>query len=141
MISQEIEKLFFDETKNIKSVKIGYTHFINAATMEPTVLEMFPVSQETPESNKGGQAKAMTLYEPDINTVIKAALPLYIGATVYGCLSHSFTSEESSRRTAMEAATDNAEEIQQKLELEFNRKRQAAITQEIAEIVAGANAS
>ena len=83
-------------------------------------------------------AKSAALYEPDPQTVFNAIIPEYLGGVVYGALCESVASELAARRTAMDAATKNADEMIENLNLQFNRARQGAITQEITEIVAGA---
>ena len=77
------------------------------------------------------------VYEPDCETVFAAIIPEYLGGVLYGALCESRASEQAARRTAMDAATSNADEMIANLSLQFNRARQAAITQEITEIVAG----
>ena len=77
------------------------------------------------------------LYEPDSTAVFDAIIPEYLGGILYGALCESRASEQAARRTAMDAATQNADEMIADLSLQFNRARQAAITQEITEIVAG----
>ena len=76
-------------------------------------------------------------YEPDPDTVLSAIIPEYVVGIFYGALCESRASEQAARRTAMDSATQNAEEMIADLSLQFNRARQAAITQEITEIVAG----
>ena len=77
------------------------------------------------------------LYEPDSVSVFNAIIPEYLGGILYGALCESRVSEQAARRTAMDSATQNADEMIGQLSLEYNRARQAAITQEITEIVAG----
>lgn len=139
IILDEALKQYNDPANKIKTIKIAYSKFINAATFEPQVDDLFDFSNVEVTKTEG-ELSAECIYEPSVEEALKHTIPLYVGACIYGALSNSFTSEEGSRRTAMESATDNAEEIREKLELEYNRKRQAAITQEIAEIVGGANA-
>ena len=80
------------------------------------------------------------LYEPDPQAVLDAIIPEYLGGVIYGALCESVASELAARRTAMESATKNADEMLENLHLQYNRARQGAITQEITEIVAGAEA-
>ena len=80
----------------------------------------------------------MTLYEPSPEEVFEAIVPEYISGTVYGAISQSWTSELAARRNAMDSATKNAGDMIDDLSLKYNRARQGAITQEITEIVAGA---
>ena len=81
------------------------------------------------------------MIEPNTEDVLNELLPFYFNTVIYGNLIESHVSEQASRRTAMENATDNAEEISATLLIQYNKARQAAITQEITEVVAGANAS
>lgn len=114
-----------------------HTKFINSVTFEATTTQLLPVI--TKEDIKKEAVQAVTEFEPDAETVLNNALPLYISALIFGSMVESKVSEMSSRRTAMENATDNAEELIEVLDLEYNRARQAAITQEITEIVAGSD--
>ena len=79
----------------------------------------------------------LTIYEPDSVSVFDAIVPEFLGGIIYGALRESICSEQAARRTAMESATQNAEDMISDLSLKFNQARQAAITQEITEIVAG----
>ena len=81
-----------------------------------------------------------TVFEPNANEVLNQLIPMYLQSVIYGYLVESVTSENASRRTSMENATDNAEELIEDLLLKYNQARQTAITNEISEIVAGANA-
>ncbi len=80
------------------------------------------------------------MYEPSAESVFNAIVPDYISGIIYGAVVESFASEQGARRTAMESANDNAKEMVDTLSLSYNRARQAAITQEISEIVSGAGA-
>ena len=115
---------------------IAYTNFVSVLSQTPAVLPLLPLAltaSAAPES-----AKSAALYEPDPQTVFNAIIPEYLGGVVYGALCESVASELAARRTAMDAATKNADEMIENLNLQFNRARQGAITQEITEIVAGA---
>lgn len=79
-------------------------------------------------------------YEPNATEVLDSVIPKYIGSLIYGALLESVASENGARMTAMDSATNNAEEMLEKLELQYNRARQGSITQELTEIIAGANA-
>ena len=117
----------------IDEICIGYTNFVSVLSQVPSVLRLLPVSAE-PGTREG---KSDMLYEPDPETVLEAIIPEYLGGVIYGCLCESRASEQAARRTAMDSATQNADEMIADLSLKFNRARQAAITQEITEIVAG----
>ena len=122
----------------VNKVNIIHTKFINSVTFEATITQLLPVvTNEKTSSNK--EPLAITEFEPDPEIVLKNSLPLYVSALIFGLMTESKVSEMSSRRTAMENATENAEELIEKLDLEYNRARQAAITQEITEIVAGSD--
>ena len=111
---------------------IGYTNFVSVLSQTPAILSMLPLVQS--------QSKAPTsdiIYEPDSTQVFEAIVPEYLGGILYGALCESRAAEQAARRTAMDAATQNAEEMIADLSLKFNQARQAAITQEITEIVAG----
>ena len=105
-------------------------------TQTATVLPVLPFDAQRPEP--GHERESLMMYEPDGKTVFDAIIPEYLAGVVYGALCESVASELAARRTAMEAATNNAEEMIEKLNLHYNRARQASITQEITEIVGGA---
>lgn len=115
-----------------RSVKLVYTKYVNSIKFAPTMVTLFPLNKK--EGNDLGYAPE---FDPDIKTLIKELVPLYISSFLYQRIIESQVSEQASRRTAMENATDNADELIKQLTLEFNKARQAAITQEITEVVAG----
>ena len=117
------------------AVAVVYTNFVSMLSQSPAVLELLPLEHHGAPKAK---ADCLTLYEPDSISVFDAIIPEYLGGLIYGALCESVTSEQGARRTAMDAATKNAEEMISDLSLKFNRARQGAITQEITEIVAGA---
>lgn len=121
---------------NITTVKLGYTHFVNNISFEPSIKQILPAV--APEGVK--VAKTDYTFEPNPQGVLEALIPLYIEALVYGFGAESHLSEQASRKMAMENATDNARELKKDLSIQYNRARQANITQEISEIVAGAEA-
>ena len=90
------------------------------------------------EAEETGKPRDLILYEPDSETVFNEIVPEYLAGLLYSSINVSVASELAARRTAMESATDNAQELIEKLNLYYNRARQAGITQEITEIVAGA---
>ena len=118
-------------------VVLCYTNFASVLTQTASSLPMLPLSVlgsgTKPEGKRG-----LTLYEPDSVSVFNAIVPEYLGGIIYGGLRESLCSEQAARRTAMDSATKNAEEMIDGLSLQYNRARQGAITQEITEIVAGA---
>ena len=115
-------------------VHVAYTDFVSVLSQQPRIRSLLPLTaqDERPASQE-------ILYEPDCETVFSAIVPEYIGGVLYGALCESRASEQAARRGAMDSATQNAEEMIGQLSLQYNRARQAAITQEITEIVAGAN--
>ena len=123
---------------SVGEVHIIYTKFVNSLTFRAEDLKLLPVEVEKKEMSGPTQE---LMIEPDANEVLNELLPFYFNSVIYGSLIESNVSEQASRRTAMENATDNAEEISGKLLIQYNKARQSAITQEITEVVAGANAS
>ncbi len=116
-----------------------YTNFVSMLSQVPTASSLLPLSDlRTEKTESDGKAKELILYEPDSETVFNAIVPEYLAGVLYTSINISYASELAARRTAMEAATDNAEEMIDTLSLYYNRARQASITQEITEIVAGA---
>ncbi|MCR5671958.1 MAG: ATP synthase F1 subunit gamma [Butyrivibrio sp.] len=116
-----------------------YTNFVSMLSQVPTASSLLPLSDlRTEENASDGKARELILYEPNSETVFNAIVPEYLAGILYSSINISYASELAARRTAMEAATDNAEEMIETLSLYYNRARQASITQEITEIVAGA---
>ena len=115
-------------------IHVAYTNFVSVLSQVPASKKLLPL---TAEDTKSTGASSETIYEPDSETVFAAIVPEYLGGIVYGALCESRASEAAARRTAMDSATKNADEMIADLSLKFNRARQAAITQEITEIVAG----
>ena len=114
---------------------IGYTNFVSVLSQTPATLRLLPLVRKT--TGREGERTADILYEPDSVAVFDAIIPEYLGGAIYGALCESRASEQAARRTAMDSATSNADDMIADLSLKFNRARQAAITQEITEIVAG----
>ncbi|MBQ7328879.1 MAG: ATP synthase F1 subunit gamma [Oscillospiraceae bacterium] len=115
-------------------VYVVYTDFRSVLSQETRCLQLLPLEKQGDAPS--GTVQEM-LYEPDSETVFAAIVPEYLGGVLYGALCESRASEQAARRTAMDAATQNAQEMIEGLSLQFNRARQAAITQEITEIIAG----
>ena len=120
------------------AVKICYTRFDSMMTQTAATMEVLPLSIEPTEQQKADARRSQILYKPSSEEVFSAIIPEYVAGIVYGAVCESVASELAARRTAMEAATNNAEEMIEKLNLHYNRARQASITQEITEIVGGA---
>lgn len=118
----------------VDDIYIGYTNFVSVLSQTPAVMQMLPLIGHAPSQ---AQKHSDVLYEPGSEEVFAAIIPEYVGGMIYGALCESRASEQAARRTAMDAATQNADEMIADLSLKFNQARQAAITQEITEIVAG----
>jgi len=114
---------------------VAYTNFVSVLSQTPGSLRLLPLLRH--DTGKEGTVESDIVYEPDATEVFDAIVPEYLGGILYGALCESRASEQAARRTAMDSATQNADEMIANLSLQFNRARQAAITQEITEIVAG----
>ncbi len=132
-IAKQLSKAYL--AGEIDEIHIGYTNFVSVLSQTPAVLRMLPLLQQH-DAQRSSSASDI-LYEPDSVTVFDAIVPEYLGGILYGALCESRAAEQAARRTAMESATQNAEDMIADLSLKFNQARQAAITQEITEIVAG----
>jgi F-type H+-transporting ATPase subunit gamma len=126
----------------LDAVYICYTKFINTMKQEAVIEQLLPLSQDkmNEESKAAGSYAWDYFYEPDAPTVIDDLLELYIESLVYQAVAENMASEQSARMVAMKAATDNAGSVIGELKLIYNKTRQAAITKELSEIVAGAAA-
>lgn len=116
-----------------KSIKMVYTKYVNSIKFDPTLITIFPLSR----SEGVNSFEFPPLFDPNVKTLIEELVPIYSASILYQKIIESQVSEQASRRTAMENATDNADELIDQLTLEYNKARQAAITQEINEVVAG----
>lgn len=116
-------------------VCLCYTNFVSILSQEPSCLQLLPLIQG--RGRNGDPIQSDTIYEPDVEAVFDTIVPECLGGLIFGALCESRASEQAARRTAMDSATKNADEMIDQLSLQFNRARQAAITQEITEIVAG----
>lgn len=131
-ISKQLCKAFRDG--KYSEIHVAYTDFVSMLSQSPAAMQLLPLEhpKADPNGNYGG-----IVYEPSNEEVFDAIIPEYLGGVLYGALCESRASEQAARRTAMDNATQNAEDMIADLSLKFNRARQAAITQEITEIVAG----
>ena len=120
------------------AVKLCYTRFDSMMTQTATTLEVLPLTIEPTEAQKAEARRSQILYKPSCEEVFGAIIPEYVAGVLPGAVCESVASALAARRTAMDAATKNAGEMIEHLNLYYNRARQAAITQEITEIVAGA---
>lgn len=130
LISSGYLKREFDE------VYVSYTNFVSILSQTPATLKLLPIYHERPE--KPAAARELIIYEPDSATVFEKIVPSYLGGLLYGVICESAAAELAARRSAMNNASKNAEEIIFSLGLQYNRARQGQITQEITEIIAGA---
>ncbi|MBZ4195606.1 ATP synthase F1 subunit gamma [Mycoplasma tauri] len=125
----------------ISSINVIYTKFINNLLQKETLDTIFPFDEKKiKEYVRNENIDHKLEFEPNPATILKEAIPLYIDAKLYLTISESQICEIASRRIAMESATDNADKLIDELDIEFKRKRQGKITNEIIEIVSGANA-
>ncbi|MDQ7974923.1 MAG: F0F1 ATP synthase subunit gamma, partial [Rhodocyclaceae bacterium] len=135
-------KVLFDAYAEgkINAVYLSYTKFINTMRQESVVEQLLPLKAESLQAEKG-QHSWDYIYEPDAQTVIDELLVRYVESLVYQAVAENMASEQSARMVAMKAATDNAGNVINELKLVYNKTRQAGITKELSEIVAGAAAA
>lgn len=123
----------------IGEIYLAYTFFKNTVVHIPKLVKLLPV--EAGEEEGSAAAKDLLMnYEPNEDEVLNAIIPKYMSSLIYGGLLEALASENGARMTAMDSATSNAEEMIEDLSLQYNRARQGSITQELTEIIAGANA-
>ena len=123
----------------LDAVYVVYTKFINTMKQEPMLEQLLPLSAERMQGDPGSHSWEY-IYEPDPETVIDDLLMRYVEALVFQAVAENLASEQSARMVAMKAASDNAGNVISELKLVYNKTRQAAITKELSEIVAGAAA-
>ena len=123
----------------IGEIYVAYTGFKNTVTHVPTLLRLLPVNVEDERLDEGGSSAVME-FEPQSEEAIDLIIPKYITSLIYGALIESVASENGARMQAMDSATSNADDMISKLSLLYNRARQSSITQELTEIIAGAEA-
>jgi len=143
-IGEDLLQAFLTATEEggVDEIHVVYTHFASMVSQEARIRRILPleVVDEVGERSEDAQPTALYEFEPDAETVLDGLLPQYIDQTVYSSLLMSAASEHAARRRAMKSATDNAEEMIKSLSRQANQARQAEITQEISEIVGGADA-
>lgn len=138
-IAKDIRNAY--EEEKYDKVSIVYPAFRSVMSQVPTVVPLLPiVADSLTDQDSDSQFAADFIFEPSASAILGQLLPMYLANQVHGCMADAKTGEHGARMTAMTAATDNATELLSKLEISYNRARQAAITNEITEIVAGANA-
>ncbi|MDF3035141.1 MAG: synthase gamma chain [Paucimonas sp.] len=123
----------------LDAVYLCYTRFINTMKQEPMMEQLLPLSSERMEADKSSHSWDY-IYEPDAQAVIDELLVRYVEALIYQAVAENMASEQSARMVAMKSASDNAGNVIGELKLIYNKTRQAAITKELSEIVAGAAA-
>ena len=133
-IAKNLSKAFLAE--EFDEVHIAYTNFVSVLSQVPAQKKLLPLKPEA-KAEADASRRSDTIYEPGPEEVFAAIVPEYLGGILYGALCESRAAEQAARRTAMDSATSNADDMIADLSLKFNRARQAAITQEITEIVAG----
>lgn len=140
----------------IGEIYIAYTIFKNTVVHVPKLQKLLPLGKEStptesvagregeetvlPDAEQESAKRALMTYEPDSDEALSAIIPKYVTSLIYGALIEAVASENGARMQAMDSATDNAEKMISKLELQYNRARQGAITQELTEIIGGAEA-
>ncbi|WP_366923712.1 F0F1 ATP synthase subunit gamma [Metallumcola ferriviriculae] len=134
-IAKEVTDMFLDGT--FDKIYLVYTEFMTAMSQNPTVSQLLPIESEVENQEEQGEEY---IFEPNAMEVLEVLMPRFVDMAVYRVLLEAKASEHGARMTAMGAATDNADDIIDRLTLTFNRARQAAITREISEIVGGAEA-
>lgn len=139
-LSQRLLQAYADG--EISEIYLAYTKFKNMVTHEPTLIKLLPVEVEANGSDDGEKvgSKAMMNFEPEDDEALDLIIPKYVTSLIYGGLVESVASENGARMQAMDSATSNAEEMISDLTLKYNRARQSSITQELTEIIAGAEA-
>ena len=140
----------------IGEIYIAYTIFKNTVVHVPKLQKLLPLGKEStptesvagregeetilPDAEQESAKRALMTYEPDSDEALSEIIPKYVTSLIYGALIEAVASENGARMQAMDSATDNAEKMINALELQYNRARQGAITQELTEIIGGAEA-
>lgn len=131
-------------TKNLlDEIYIIYTKMVSSVRLEPQIIQVLPLVKKewTSDTELDTKYKQFATYVPSADAVLDTLVPNYIKGVLFGALVEAFSSEQSARMTAMDSASNSAKDMIKELSLQYNRARQAAITQEISEIVGGAEAS
>ena len=124
----------------IGEIYLAYTHFKNTVSHEPKLLKLLPVEYDADAKDSAEGADALMNFEPEDVEALDMIIPKYISSLIYGALMEAAASENGARMQAMDNATSNAEDMISDLSLKYNRARQGSITQELTEIIAGAEA-
>jgi len=128
------------EAGEISEIYLAYTAFKNTVSHIPTLIRLLPVDSADDKNMEKEEAETPMNFEPEDEEALELIIPKYISSLIYGGLVEALASENGARMQAMDNATNNAEELIDDLELMYNRARQGSITQELTEIIAGANA-
>lgn len=137
-ISQDLLDAF--AAGEIGEIYLAYTHFKNTVVHEPKLIRLLPVEMSQEEEKTTASADTLMNFEPTEEGALDMIIPKYITSLIYGALVEAVASENGARMQAMDAATSNAEDMISDLTLKYNRARQGSITQELTEIIAGAEA-
>lgn len=135
-ISKILVELY--EEEKLDEVYVVYTRMVNSMTVEPVTKKLLPLVPEHLELRDEKNYYENVDFMPDAQTVFRNIVPAYVAGFIYGALIESYCSEHNARMMAMETATDAASDMLKQLGVQYNRARQAAITQEITEVIAGA---
>ena len=135
---EELSRPFLDG--EVDEVILVYPHWISMGRQPPTALRLLPIAPDESDDDAGAANAVPPLFEPSPGEILDQLLPLYLRQTIYSVLAESIASEQVARRMAMKLATDNAEELVTALTRQYNAARQALITKELSEIIAGAEA-
>ena len=137
-LSEELLKSFV--AGEVGEIYLAYTAFKNTVSHVPTLLKLLPVEHTDESETVSDKAEAIMNFEPEDVEALDLIIPKYMSSLIYGALMESVASENGARMQAMDSATSNAEEMIDDLTLKYNRARQGTITQELTEIIAGAEA-
>ncbi|MCM1115810.1 MAG: ATP synthase F1 subunit gamma [Clostridium sp.] len=136
IISEKVVDLF--KKGELDEVYIVYTRMVNSVTFNAEIKQLLPLKKQECVSGKNNYQSCY--FEPNVDTVFEHIVPNYVAGFVYGALVESYCAEHNARMMAMQTATDAAKDMLRQLGIEYNRARQAAITQEITEVIAGSKA-
>ncbi|MBQ7676999.1 MAG: ATP synthase F1 subunit gamma [Lachnospiraceae bacterium] len=137
-ICTELLKMY--SAGEIGEIYLAYTHFKNTVVHVPTLLKLLPVEVDEADIEEQKSSNLMMNFEPNEEEALSLIIPKYISSMIYGALIEAVASENGARMQAMDSATSNAEDMISDLTLKYNRARQGSITQELTEIIAGAEA-
>lgn len=137
-LCKRVLKAFTDG--QVGEIYLAYTHFKNTVTQEAKLIKLLPVELDESGADEKEDSNILMNFEPNPEEALELIIPKYVTSLFYGALVESFASENGARMQAMDSATSNAEDMISDLTLKYNRARQGSITQELTEIIAGANA-